>query len=196
LIFAIIGFIGIGASVVQADLFRPVLLYYKRYFFVFAGVAKWGGEFADRVATSLAASSDARNQTLSEIKDDLKGLLRNLEKSILVVMDDIDRLSSDEIKLLFQLIKANADFPNVVYLLLFQRDIVEKSLESSAPLTGQDFLEKIVQVGFNIPQIERARLEKVLYVMTVILGSIMIFSSPSLLGAIRLWLVAPNFGEP
>jgi predicted KAP-like P-loop ATPase len=40
---------------------------------------------------------------------------------------------------------------------------VEKSLESIAPITGREFLEKIVQVGFDIPRIERTRLEKVLF---------------------------------
>jgi predicted KAP-like P-loop ATPase len=63
---------------------------------------------------------------------------------------------------LFQLVKANADFPNVVYFLLFQRDIVERSLDSPG-IKGQEFLEKIVQVGFDIPRIEQTRLEKVLF---------------------------------
>jgi predicted KAP-like P-loop ATPase len=82
-------------------------------------------------------------------------------------LDDVDRLSTEEIRLLFQLIKANADFPNLVYLLLFQRDIVEKSLEAIAPsivsISGREFLEKIVQVGFDIPLIEHRRLERVLF---------------------------------
>src|SRR5205823_5756119 len=65
--------------------------------------------------------------------------------------------------LLFQLVKANADFPNLIYLLLFPRDIVEKSLEAIAPISGKEFLEKIVQVGFDIPRVERVRLEKVLF---------------------------------
>jgi predicted KAP-like P-loop ATPase len=99
---------------------------------------------------------------LNEIKRELSKMLKSLSKPILVVMDDVDRLSADEIKLLFQLVKANADFPNIIYLLLFQRDIVEKSLESISPLSGGDFLEKIIQVGFDIPKVERSRLEKVL----------------------------------
>jgi hypothetical protein len=72
--------------------------------------------------------------------------LRALKKPILIVMDDVDRLSIDEVMLLFQLVKASADFPNMVYLLLFQRDIVEKSLQDGAPTSAREFLEKIVQV--------------------------------------------------
>lgn len=114
-------------------------------------------------AEGLEAQAQADTRTLSELKKDLGEALTALEKPILVVMDDVDRLSTNEITLLFQLVKANADFPNMVYFLLFQRDIVEKSLDDVAPIDGREFLEKIVQVGFDIPGIERSRLEKVLF---------------------------------
>jgi predicted KAP-like P-loop ATPase len=111
----------------------------------------------------LTARTEAQDRSHGDIKKDLLDSLKTLKRSILVVVDDVDRLSTDEIKLLFQLVKANADFPNLIYLLLFQRDIVERSLEKLAPITGREFLEKIVQVGFDVPQIERPRLEKVLF---------------------------------
>jgi len=112
---------------------------------------------------ALAAQAEDSDRNLSDVKQDLSNILKALKEPILMVMDDVDRLSTDEIKLLFQLVKANADFPNLIYLLLFQRDIVEKSLEAVAPVTGKEFLEKIVQIGFDIPSIERTRLEKVLF---------------------------------
>ena len=65
--------------------------------------------------------------------------------------------------MIFQLIKANADFPNLVYLTLFQRDIVEKNLEKATSGAGKDFLEKIVQVGFDVPQVEQTKLQRVLF---------------------------------
>jgi predicted KAP-like P-loop ATPase len=131
------------------------------------GILAEGLEQSSKVAQegseALAAQAEASNRNLSAIKQDLSETLRALENPILIVMDDVDRLSTEEIRLLFQLIKVNADFPNLVYLLLFQRDVVEKSLEAIAPISGREFLEKIVQVGFDIPLIERARLEKVLF---------------------------------
>jgi predicted KAP-like P-loop ATPase len=51
-----------------------------------------------------------------------------LDAQIVVVIDDIDRLGDDEVLLVLRLIKANADFPNLTYLLLFQRDIVERAV--------------------------------------------------------------------
>src|SRR5258708_32230811 len=89
---------------------------------------------------------------IKETKAEVSELLRQLKAPILVVIDDVDRLTADEVRLIFQLIKANADFPNLVYLALFQRDIVEKSLEKVTSGSGKDFLEKIVQIGFDGPQ--------------------------------------------
>ncbi|WP_230861042.1 P-loop NTPase fold protein, partial [Vibrio harveyi] len=54
------------------------------------------------------------------------------------------------------------EFPNVVFLLLFQRDLVEEKLNDGAQL-GRDYLEKIIQVPFDIPRIETTRLHSLLF---------------------------------
>ncbi|WP_228767457.1 P-loop NTPase fold protein [Vibrio hibernica] len=58
--------------------------------------------------------------------------------------------------------KANADFPNVVFLLIFQRNIVEEKLTTNSQ-DGRDFLEKIIQVPFDIPAVEESRVHSVLF---------------------------------
>lgn len=121
------------------------------------------GDVVQEGSKGLEDREAAHQRTLAEIKKELYDSLKALEKPILVVLDDIDRLTPEEIRLLFQLVKANADFPNLIYLLLCQREIVERCLDSSPSISGQEFLEKIVQVGFDIPRIERTRLEKVLF---------------------------------
>jgi hypothetical protein len=75
-----------------------------------------------------------------------------LKRKMLVVVDDIDRLTSDEVCLLFRLIKANTDFPNVIFLLLVQRESAVKALNSIANNEGDRFLEKIIQVPFDLPE--------------------------------------------
>ena len=75
-------------------------------------------------------------------------MLGQLPAPLLVVVDDIDRLTPQEQQVVFQLVKANADFPNLVYLLSFDR--VAGAL-SGLGLEGDVYLGKIVQVGFNLP---------------------------------------------
>lgn len=116
----------------------------------------------EQVAKLFDAQTDAGERTLPEIKSDLGSLLAELPGPVVVVIDDIDRLTPDQVRLLFQLVKANADFPKIVYVLLFQRSVVESALASES-YTGREYLEKVVQANFDVPVVERTRLERVLF---------------------------------
>ena len=121
-----------------------------------AGLSKEGAE-------GIEAAGKASARTLAELKKEVAASLESLPKPVLAVLDDVDRLTQDEIRLLFQLIKANADFPNLIYLVLAQRDTVVKALDRIAPDRGEALLEKIVQVALTVPRIERRQLERTLF---------------------------------
>jgi len=89
-------------------------------------------------------------ETVPELKNKIVKTLSNPRRRILVMMDDVDRLADDEIRQLFSLMKAVADFPNTTYLLAFDRDIAAKAL-STKYTSGEEYLEKIVQVPFELP---------------------------------------------
>lgn len=78
--------------------------------------------------------------------------LQSLEQPIVVVIDDIDRLSTEEIRDIFKLVRMTASFPNVIYLLAFDRLRVEQALTEGG-VSGRAYLEKIVQLGFDLPAI-------------------------------------------
>ena len=87
--------------------------------------------FADagnKLAAYMTAKAEATRKGVDQLRKELQKLLGALETNVLVVIDDVDRLAPEGIRLVFQLVKANADFPNLVYLLLFQRDTVERAL--------------------------------------------------------------------
>ncbi|EKB1969194.1 NTPase [Vibrio parahaemolyticus] len=127
-----------------------------------AAALKWGKTFLDRLTGNIEATVKANEQSLSDIRQDLLGLLLERKAPLIVVMDDLDRLTTSQLRMVFQLIKANLEFPNVVFLLLFQRDLVEDKLNDGAQL-GRDYLEKIIQVPFDIPRIETTRLHSLLF---------------------------------
>ena len=127
-----------------------------------AGLLRWWSKFADLVGGLFEPGLEVGRKSLEEVKAELSDALRDLPSPLLVVIDDIDRLIPSEVQELFQLIKVNADFPNVVYLVLFDRSVVEKNIEKVVAVSGRDYLRKIVQVGFDVPLIERARLHRVL----------------------------------
>jgi hypothetical protein len=118
-----------------------------------------GGELASQAGDAIAQRNEI-NSPLPKIKRELQDALRSLHKRVLVVVDDVDRLTAEEVKLLFQLIKANSDFPNLIFLVLFERRIVEDCLEKTIRAgSGKDYLEKVVHVGFDLPQIPRLLLD-------------------------------------
>ena len=78
--------------------------------------------------------------------------LASLDKPIVVIVDDIDRLTASEIRNIFQLIRLTGNFPNVIYITEFDRKIVEKVLEDEG-VPGRDYLEKILQLAVDLPAI-------------------------------------------
>lgn len=76
---------------------------------------------------------------------------------LVVMVDDLDRLGHDELVDVMRLLKLIADFPNVVYLLAYDRDQVAKALAADG---GRAYLEKIVQIDLNLPEPEPARLDQ------------------------------------
>ena len=78
--------------------------------------------------------------------------LRELRHPIVVVLDDIDRLNTSEIRDIFRLVRLTANFPNIIYVLAFDRKRVEDAL-SEQGIPGRAYLEKILQIGFDLPTI-------------------------------------------
>jgi predicted KAP-like P-loop ATPase len=159
---AVAALLGLGGGFFASQM-RPYLVIGGFLSLGFAAFVTWSSDFAEKAATAFSSLQRIKEKNLQERKAEVADLLRQLKSPILVVIDDLDRLTADEVKLVFQLIKANADFPNLVYLTLFQRDVVEKNLEKVTSVSGKDFLEKLVQVGFDVPQVEESKLRKVLF---------------------------------
>lgn len=96
-------------------------------------------------------------------KEELKKTLSKSEKYIIYMIDDIDRLNSKEIAFVMQLIKNIADFPKVIYILAYDRDIVTEALARIDGKNGRDFMEKIIQVPIRMPEISKGELLQYFY---------------------------------
>ena len=115
------------------------------------------GAWANGVLTPfqvMAKHRNLRTTSVVEQKEQVAEALTNMDSSIVVIVDDIDRLDKVEVREIFKLVRLTANFPNVIYLLSFDRIRVENALtEDGVP--GRAYLEKIVQNGFEIPLIPR-----------------------------------------
>jgi len=103
-------------------------------------------------------------------KEKLANYFQEIKNKIVIIIDDIDRLNVDGIKNIFQLIKAFGNLPNIIYIVAFDRGIVSKALCDDQLKNGEEYLEKIIQVPFEIPSIPR---EKVLAILQFQLNEIL-----------------------
>lgn len=107
-------------------------------------ISFFGKNSAEAMGKFLKKRIDA-NDVQSQ-KEYVISLLQKQSKRILVVIDDIDRLSNEQIRHVFQLVTSVARFPNTTYLLVFDKEIVVKALEQVQEGSGEDYLEKILSL--------------------------------------------------
>lgn len=123
-----------------------------------SGVTGGLGRMAGRV---LGQIFNKTPRDVPALKARIADELRKAKVRILVIIDDIDRLDHDEVRQLFTVVKALADFPFVTYLLAFDREAAVQAIEQDSGLPGARYLEKIIQVPFEIPLIDRITLRNV-----------------------------------
>ncbi len=103
---------------------------------------------------------DHQKENLQKMKDEIIEDLKQAEFKLVIIIDDIDRLSDNEIRVIFQLIKSVADFPNTIYLLAFDDEVVSKALDKFQDGKGKEYLEKIIQIPIVLPQIHDEQLSR------------------------------------
>lgn len=121
------------------------------------------GGLGGRLGWLIGAISKQKPKDVPALKTKISKILRDAGKRILVLVDDIDRLTPEETRQLFTVIKALGDFPNVVYLLAFDREVATHAIEQQNGLPGERYLEKIVQVPFELPPIDQTALHAALF---------------------------------
>lgn len=98
------------------------------------------------IIKSYANSWDDLTSTL---KGKIDNRLKKNSKKIIFIIDDIDRLPKEKISVVMQLVKSIANFNNVIYLLSYDKKIVENALMEE--FHSDHYLDKIVQVRVPIP---------------------------------------------
>lgn len=93
-------------------------------------------------------------------KNKINDLLKKLGVSIVVIIDDIDRLTPDEAFQVVRLVKAVADFPGTSFLLSFDPTYLASSLEKHGIENSNQYIDKVVQLRISLPLIAHNDLQK------------------------------------
>ncbi len=126
-----------------------------------AEVAQRTTDIADPVSGTIDPSQNKKPAaSLQTLRADLDALLRKSKRRIVVVVDDLDRITPTEMASMTQAIKAVANFPNVIYVLAYARETVAHALETALDVKdGAAFLEKVVQHEVELPPVPARRLQ-------------------------------------
>lgn len=99
---------------------------------------------------------------IEQLKHRVNDFLKESNKKVVVIIDDIDRLDKQELFALFKLIKLTGDFTNTYYILSFDDEMVASSIgdrfAEGNKNSGHNFLEKIIQVPLRIPKAQTSDL--------------------------------------
>lgn len=124
-------------------------------------VIKSPGEKAAQVVNDLKEIFTEDNVPLYIRKKELCEIIKKEHIHLLVFIDDLDRLDKNEVHAVFRLIRQVADFPNTIYMIAMDPEVVSKSLcgfYGNNVEDGRAFIDKIIQVPINLPQISTNKL--------------------------------------
>lgn len=99
--------------------------------------------------------------SLASVKEKISRRLSKLEKRLIIVIDNIDRLEPDEIRSMMKLVRSVADFSNTIYLIAYDDEVVSKALTCNS-YGGTDYLQKIIPLTICLPEIGGIVLNNVL----------------------------------
>jgi KAP family P-loop domain len=119
------------------------------------GIGSGAAKLTEQIGKDLA------NDPLSSRRDRAFEIMRQATRTVVVLIDDLDRLDPDEILTMLKLVRLNGNLPRVVYVLAFDDTMVARAVGAkygSGLEAGRQFLEKIIQYPFTLPAVGQDRL--------------------------------------
>lgn len=110
---------------------------------------------------------DAMAIDVVESRDKIAAELKKLGQPILIVVDDLDRLTAAELLHVFKLVRLVGRLPNVYYLLSYDEHTLIDLLSHTDLVTAGDerraldYLEKIVQVRVDMPLLRPFEVDRI-----------------------------------
>jgi predicted KAP-like P-loop ATPase len=120
----------------------------------------FGGTVWDALKNILKMNLNPTNEkNLEDCKDAINQSLEG--KKVIVFIDDIDRLPTDEVMDILRMVKSICNFTNCVYVLAYDEEYVIKAIQKNfdnqfdkekAEEKAEEYLEKIVSFPYKLPK--------------------------------------------
>lgn len=104
--------------------------------------------------SSLLEKLKAPDESTQSLRKKIEEDLQRLDKGVLVLIDDLDRLDADELFETLRLIRNTADFKNLAYVVTYDRSYVVNLLGRKGIDDGEKYIEKIFTTSITLPSYE------------------------------------------
>ncbi|NQZ58794.1 MAG: hypothetical protein HRT88_15180 [Lentisphaeraceae bacterium] len=132
------------------NLLTPLSLLPQAAPFVLATKGFLGG--MKKSADAAKKLSELDSMSSITLKNKIEEGLRELGQPVVVFIDDIDRLPPEQVRIIFQMVKAVCNFDGIAYFLSYDLGPVSKALSFDGVDDGEQYIEKIVQQVYHLPR--------------------------------------------
>ena len=97
-------------------------------------------------------------QSIDSYKSKIECGLKQLDKPVVITIDDMDRLAADELFEVLRLIRNTAAFPNLIYIACYDKAYVIRQITNMGIDESDLYLEKIFPLELSLPKTEEEAL--------------------------------------
>lgn len=90
-------------------------------------------------------------KTKSELFDSINDEIENLQKLLIIIIDDVDRLDHSEIIAVLKTIRNTANFKNTLYVIAYDREYIEAAIEKYNTHNNKKFIDKVINLEITLP---------------------------------------------
>lgn len=100
----------------------------------------------------LSVDAFSTDPTLTALFDEINNAIIRIQKRIIVFVDDLDRLTGDELIDILKLIRNTANFRNTIFVVAYDHNYVLNTIDKKNLISNkEEYLQKIVQLEITLP---------------------------------------------
>lgn len=99
-------------------------------------------------------------EEFNKLKESVEKYISKSSKRLIIVIDDIDRIDSEQVLLLFKLLGSIYNFKGILYLLCFDDKRVNKIFNDNLK-TDYNYINKVVKTLYPLPPISYSKMNRV-----------------------------------
>jgi len=102
-----------------------------------------------------------KEKSLETLFKNINDKIKLLDKKVIIIVDDVDRLDKEEIFQLLKLIRNTANFSNTFFIVAYDREYVINSISGINEYLAANYLDKIINAELTLPYYDKDILKEI-----------------------------------